>query len=514
MDLLPPDDSGLERSWVYFSVPKPLQTVQRAELWGVIVALQAARPVHLGVDNANVVGHVGRMLAHKAFGRPYELLTDGDLLALIHMLISARGPRTTKISKVKGHADEELVRRGKVREVDKVGNDMADRAADLGRRRVDARITDARRNLSNACGTWYPVIPELHRFFIAISRAVVNEDGSGGRAPDPLVWSAGGKVKRKRPVEAVRDYAMLPGPQRLWTGSWVHWPVIEITEGDLVNWPFSPGSLVKITAFLSSLSWPGEVEDLGPGGISYVELLILYERWAGERLRVENSLPKHKRRGRKVEVAAAPLVPDVQIWKLCRYLGAMIRALNNLPGGLGRFLPGRIGANHGRLRHVGWEKCCHGLTCRPLESSGEGFLSDFLCLLGYPSGSGKLLLEGSLRLKYQSLPFANRKPTWRLPVEGKVPLVIADYGRSLVPLEAPCIQDFGEGGFLRKSVKRVRLTKKTPGHLVSKVSLRPIPDGEMRDPFWDGPPGHGRVVVRRLHGVSSPGSRLDKEGIG
>ena len=43
------------------------------------------------------------------------------------------------------------------------------------------------------------------------------------------------------------------------------------------------GALVKLAAFLSSLSWPSEVIDLGPCGVSYVELLILYERWAGER---------------------------------------------------------------------------------------------------------------------------------------------------------------------------------------------------------------------------------------
>ena len=35
-------------------------------------------------------------------------------------------------------------------------------------------------------------------FFIAISRAVVNHDGRGGTAPDPLVWSAGALHKRRR----------------------------------------------------------------------------------------------------------------------------------------------------------------------------------------------------------------------------------------------------------------------------------------------------------------------------
>ena len=152
LELLPPDpNTGSERSWVYFSVPRPLQTVQRAELWGVLVALQASRPVHLGVDNANVVEHVARMLAGRNPARPYELMVDGDLLALVHKLLDARGPGTTKISKVKGHAEEGLVREGRVRELDKIGNDMADRAADLGRRRVAVGTLDARRHLSSAC---------------------------------------------------------------------------------------------------------------------------------------------------------------------------------------------------------------------------------------------------------------------------------------------------------------------------------------------------------------------------
>ena len=277
----------------------------------------------------------------------------------------------------------------------------------------------------------------------------------------------------------------------------------------LFSWLFG-----KLTAFLSSLSWPGEVSDLGPGGISYVELLILYERWAGERLRVEDSLPKYRRPGRSISVSAAPLVPDTHIWKRCRFLGSMLRALTKLPGGLGRFIPGRIGANHGRLRHVGWEKCCHGLTCRPLESSGEGFLSDFLGLLGYPSGSGQALLDGTLQLKYHNFPFANRKPTWRLPVEGNVSLVTAEFQRSLVPPEDPGMAGVRGRDFIGRRFKRVRLTKKTPRFLVSIGSQRPIPDREGQDPVREDSPGHGRVVVRRLRGASSPGSRQDKEGIG
>ena len=82
---------------------------------GVTVALQAARPTHLGVDNANVVGHVGRIITRKEQVRLFEPLVDGDLLSLVIMLILARGAGTTAISKVKGHADEGLVREKLIR---------------------------------------------------------------------------------------------------------------------------------------------------------------------------------------------------------------------------------------------------------------------------------------------------------------------------------------------------------------------------------------------------------------
>ena len=58
-----------------------------------------------------------------------------------------------------------------------------------------------------------------------------------------------------------------------------------------------------------------------------------------------------------------------------------------LPGGLGRFVPCSIGANHCRLRHVGRERCGHGLTSRPRESASELFLNELLGLFHYPPGS-------------------------------------------------------------------------------------------------------------------------------
>ena len=130
---------------------------------------------------------------------------------MIERILQLRELDTVRISKVKGHADEGMVLDGRVREVDRLGNNAADEAADFGRRRVSPAVIDARRNLSGVCGRWYPVVLDLHRIFIAISHAVVNHDGGSGTAPDPLVWSAGALPKRRRLVHAVRDRAFCLG---------------------------------------------------------------------------------------------------------------------------------------------------------------------------------------------------------------------------------------------------------------------------------------------------------------
>ena len=191
-------------------------------------------------------------------------------------------------------------------------------------------------------------------FFIAIARVVVNLDDGRGTAPDPLVWCAGSLPKRPKITHAVRDFAFLPGPVGIWDGSWVSFGVSCVTAEDVRVWPYSVSLLVKVLAFLGTLHWPvGDVE-FGVGGVSFVELLILYELWAGERLCLEAAIPKRRRVGRPISVSAVLFCPGIDIWRSCRFFGAIFRALSLLPGGLGRFLPGGIGANHCRLRHIGW----------------------------------------------------------------------------------------------------------------------------------------------------------------
>ena len=116
---------------------------------------------------------------------------------------------------------------------------------------------------------------------------MVNLHGSNGSAPDALVWSAGALPKRRRLVHAVRDRAFLPGPPVLEDSEWVNVPASAICAEDIAHWPCTTGLLVKWVAFLGTLHWPAGGWDLGVGGISFVDWLILEELWAGERLSLE-----------------------------------------------------------------------------------------------------------------------------------------------------------------------------------------------------------------------------------
>ena len=145
----------------------------------------------------------------------------------------------------------------------------------------------------------------------------------------------------------------MPGPPGLWVSEWVHVPPSDICVEDVAHWPYTAGLLVKWVSFLGTLHWPAGGSDLGVGGISYVELLILCELWAGERLSLEKAHPCYLRPGRPISVSTVPFDPGIDIWRSCRFIGALMRSLRLLHGGLRRFVPCSIDGNHCRLRHVG-----------------------------------------------------------------------------------------------------------------------------------------------------------------
>ena len=138
-------------------VPGVLQTVQRAEFWGALLAMQAYWPCHLGVDNLNVVRSIGRLLDAGCLARSLPLVKDGDLVALVQCMMRTRGRDTVRVTKVKGHAKDDDVQQGRVRLTAQQGNIETDIAADLGRRHQSDLLITARRRLLQARGYWYRI---------------------------------------------------------------------------------------------------------------------------------------------------------------------------------------------------------------------------------------------------------------------------------------------------------------------------------------------------------------------
>ena len=244
----------------------------------------------------------------------------------------------------------------------------AHEAADFGRRRVPWCVIDARRIFSGVCSRLRPIVLALHRFFIAISRAVVNHDGGAGTSIDPLVWSVGSAPKKRRVAVRDRVFFCLG---RLICGLLLLPPlflavILKFGLILLVCWSSGlPFSILYIGLLMGvALAWVV---------CPYMELLILYEVWAGERLELEKAVPRYRRPGRSISVSAVPFGPGTDIWRSCRFIGALFRGLRDLPFGLRRFVPCDIGVNHCRLRQIGWERCGHGLTSRPRESASEDF---------------------------------------------------------------------------------------------------------------------------------------------
>ena len=92
-------NARMERRRACMPVPGVMQTVQRAQFWGAIIAMQAYWPCHFGIDNLNVARSIGRLLDHGSLDKPLPLVKDGDLIALAQYMIRTRGRETVQVTK-------------------------------------------------------------------------------------------------------------------------------------------------------------------------------------------------------------------------------------------------------------------------------------------------------------------------------------------------------------------------------------------------------------------------------
>ena len=72
--------------------------------------------------------------------------------------------------------------------------------------------------------------------------------------------------------------------------SWCSLAPSPVTLDDVAVWPYSVNILLEFSFFLTTL-WPQDVADLGKCGVSYFELLGMFETREGHRLIGEKAFP-------------------------------------------------------------------------------------------------------------------------------------------------------------------------------------------------------------------------------
>ena len=254
-----------------------------------------------------VVRHVGRLLDGCRGPKPFELVNDGDLLLLIDRMIQQRGLDTVCISKVKGHA----VLLSLMLVVIYLGFVVGG---------ILSFLTSIVSSLLFLV-LWSIMMIEVVLLLTLLSGLLVLLVKGAGwslrfvTVPfclDLLVFGTRIGFRFQLLLSVLR--ILLFGLALL--GFWFLW-----------------------VSFLNSLHWPVGDLDLGVGGVSYVELLIMYELWAGEGLFLGKAHPRYLRPGRPISVSAVPVGPGTDFWRSCRFIGALMRSLCLLPGGLRMFVP-------------------------------------------------------------------------------------------------------------------------------------------------------------------------------
>ena len=139
-----------------------------------------------------------------------------------------------------------------------------------------------------------------------------------------------------------------------------------------------------------------------------MEVLSLFEQWAGHQLLSEKVTLPHERTHNPISTTSVPVSDGTKIWQGCRFISSPVRSLGKIPGCIGRFLPCTVGGHFSRMRHLGWEQCSHGLTSRSLESCHHRCLEAVCGLLVYPAGAAAELLDGSSELPCCTNPFPER----------------------------------------------------------------------------------------------------------
>ena len=146
------------------------------------------------------------------------------------------------------------------------------------------------------------------------------------------MWDQGGRPKAgKIDIRVNVDLASLPGPAGFLGGPWIQVPGGPISGADIAAWPYSVGNLCRFTSFLGTLHWPIGSDDIGLFWVSSLELLIIFEQWAGHRLLSEKVTRPHVRANRSIWIPSVPVSEGIEIRQSCSlYVVKVTRGLRRM----------------------------------------------------------------------------------------------------------------------------------------------------------------------------------------
>ena len=254
------------------------QTAARAELAALVLASHCAKPIHIGIDNKGVVDKANMLLQiaqekrqadgslpKKPLKKPFTLQADGDLWQQWWKIVEARTPESIAITKVKGHATDQMVQEGKVRAQDKAGNDEAVSAADKAVHSHKPGIMSFITKIQERQEAYAELIRQAMVLNCTVAKRIREDEHGHKDTPEPAShnWT----------LEPVTFKGPLCYPED--NGQLVELKIMQPPRGNH-QYKSQMSQLCGIAEFLSALRWELATEER-PGGISWIELYAIFQ---------------------------------------------------------------------------------------------------------------------------------------------------------------------------------------------------------------------------------------------
>jgi len=243
----------------------------RTELAAGILAACGNGPVFIASDSEVFVNGVNKMVGQVNQGIPvninFKLISDGDLWEHMYKALCAKGPNTFKAIWVKGHAEDEHVKRGLLTEEQMHGNHKADAIADDGSESHGSEVLTVMNALTLRFKSYVKFMSQVVHHVIEgylIHRALIDLKDSKA-SPDAqcdkrlgytqLAYADGAGVRPLKPTSSVHCHASLLDKH---------------------------SEIAEVEAFLANLKIQPVNQDLR--GLTWLELYILYRIRGGHKI--------------------------------------------------------------------------------------------------------------------------------------------------------------------------------------------------------------------------------------